>query len=413
MRAKIFVIVAFADSGIGKRLLVMFEKFPIDRYEIIVICMNNSIGIKTPLEFYSEGILIRDLKFYKTGSLRKVIKQVRPSILVIIAARHITERMIMIIGKQEKIPVIFIQHGFLTNPYDDTGKKVLSNDKLVFSFNNFKKYFYYFFLFIRDIIIGYFPYQASFKGIKYLSAFFLKLKMSVRYYEMGSERADFTILYSEHDKDFFLQRGYRKEQVEVIGMPIKIEKHDEISIPRNTKKTTILYIGGVVLDKFTDWGEESEELFLKKIKKICEENDFLFIYKAHPSQDIEKYCSKFKSEQIIFNTSANVNQLIEISDLIICQMSAALNYAISQYKPILIPKKNKNSVYVIEINKFGIGRVCDFNDLEEVILNFRNEVKVDIESYNKFIEYNIGKFNESYSDSLLKIFDSVASNFAE
>lgn len=406
---KLLVITGFASDGIGHRLNLMFNAFPKKDVDITTLCLNRIIGMKSSKEFLSGDYIIRDLSFYNTINLRKVIINHNPDFIVLIAARQIIDRLAIIVGQKEKIPVVFIQHGMIWNSYSDDGKSVISTDRIIVSYKNIYKYLQYLRVYFKSIIFPYFFSKIIIHELKYISRFVLKPKMNIRYYQVSDVKANHALLYSPYDKDFFKQRGYNDNQINILGYPSQQEKLSNVfSIPEVLlDQNIILYIGGLSLIKQYDWSETEELKFLTTIKKIVTEHNFIFIYKVHPDQSIDRYKMFSDNSKMFFLEKADLIKLIKDSDLIISQMSTVLNYAIVQNKPIIIPKLNKKTIYTVEYAKFNIGQVCDFSDLEDTILQYRKKVKINKLAYKKYIDYNIGKINHDYSKDILNFFKST------
>ena len=265
---KLLIITGFASIGIGHRLKLMFSAFPKNDFDITTLCLNRTIGMETPNFFLSGDYIIRDLSFYKTNNLRRVIIKHKPDFIVLIAARQIIDRLAIIVGQKEKIPVIFIQHGMIWNSYTDDGKNVISTDRIIFSYDNIYKYFQYIKIYLGSVIIPYFFSKTSIEELKYIFSFITKLKMNIRYYQIDGPRPDHILLYSPYDRDFFMQRGYTSNQINVIGYPPQQEKCDNpVPVSKDLlDQHTILYIGGISLIKHYNWSETEEIRLLTIIR---------------------------------------------------------------------------------------------------------------------------------------------------
>ncbi|HHX69828.1 MAG TPA: hypothetical protein GX708_17505 [Gallicola sp.] len=59
---------------------------------------------------------IRDISYYKTKLIRKVIEKEKPSIILIINLSFVFDRAIVKIAKKNNIKIVYLAHGSLTNP---------------------------------------------------------------------------------------------------------------------------------------------------------------------------------------------------------------------------------------------------------------------------------------------------------
>jgi len=63
-----------------------------------------------------ENLRIRDISYYKTKLIRKVIEKEKPSIILIINLSFVFDRAIVKIAKKNNIKIVYLAHGSLTNP---------------------------------------------------------------------------------------------------------------------------------------------------------------------------------------------------------------------------------------------------------------------------------------------------------
>ena len=77
-----------------------------------------------------DSLLIRDISFYDTIYIKKVIEEEKPDIILMINLSFVFDRAIVNIAKKSNIKLVYLAHGTLINPntYETASNKL---DKLI------------------------------------------------------------------------------------------------------------------------------------------------------------------------------------------------------------------------------------------------------------------------------------------
>jgi len=395
-RKKVLFFSGFFDDAMDHRLEKIIRDFPDDKIEMVFVHFNSisNPGFKIQSKF--NNLKCIDVKSYKTLNIKKVLNIEKPDIIITLTFMHIIDRIFITLGKIMKIHIIVFQHGNITIEQPNYKKwKVKSIS------SKFIKYFWFILIYIRSLL----PYLNNRK----LSFLIHLLKSPNRYIQYYSYFEDYDIvkvvLFGKYYEDFLMSLGFRKGNMFNIGTPMTENGVNELVFNSNQY---ILYLSdNCALSTLYGWSKEKERKLLQLLEQSGKNTGKRVIYRPHPLQGQSHTNEICSGIDVVISYTDKVANLVKHSFLVVGKVSAALNEAIYQYKPILLLKENDNIRYRFDYATYDIGYQCDFKTIGEVIEK-EEEIKVNKEIYDDFIEKFITFYNPEYSRDAYKLIRNLA-----
>ncbi|MCF3107520.1 hypothetical protein LL912_01890 [Niabella sp. CC-SYL272] len=290
------------------------------------------------------NLLMRDISYYNTKLIGKVIRQENPDVIVVLNLSFIFDRAVVNFAKRHNIKIIYLSHGALvdasnyTQYKDQLDKSIKSNRKRIFS----KKNFIY--------LLNYLHSQKGSKTISFLKLMNGIIKEPSRYLTFAKYDkeldVDRLLVYSKNDKKHLRDNmGFPDEKIKIIGTPEiaqffhekPIDKKDFLlSINQNPEINYAAYLddglaGGI-------WRTEDWYDHLDAINEILLKNKLHLIVKLHPRIDIKQHQGYTnKRNNIIFLQDVNFKNYILNSEFVINHYSSTAIYALLFHKKTLVP----------------------------------------------------------------------------
>ena len=306
-------------------------------------------------EYITDGILCRDIKYYKTKFLFNALKKINPDVIVTLNTTYILDRALVLACKKLNIKTIFMMHGdrSIGNEINTTINS--SNYSLKSKILKSKKYL---FTVIPNYIYSSWHYNKwniiMMKPIKVIWKTFKNPSLANFYPPFSNEIIhDKCLVYANKYISYYEKLGYNKSQIKVVGN----SQYDKLfqlikeSFPFNLMTNNVLNKFLVSGNKYAlyleDSIQEQENLrngigwsyqflgeHLESIANRLKKDNITLVVKLHPNTDLTKI-PKFNSD-IIFAES-DLEYLINYSVFCIGQYSTTINVAVILNKPILIP----------------------------------------------------------------------------
>ena len=328
-----------------------------------------------PQEEHIDGLHCRDISYYKTRLLYRVLKQEKPDCLVTLTTNNIIDRAKILAARALGIPSVFLMHGILatTGPAIDAQVEVLKPTMRRKRFSKIPKqlrymipnYFYSGFsensryLFTRE------PYRVILSTFRHPERW--------KFYPDPSPElhCDHALAWGNVYKDFLVNMyGYNRDAVVVTGHPpldkaclmLKHPPPDEEI--RGLKQQygidpsarVVLYIeGAFVYSGYQGWTRESLLEHLLEIAGLCAASGTHLVVKLHPSTKDVSWLKEGVQGQATLIQNADVEMLMWASECVIGHSSTLINSAIVLEKPVFIPRWGISQV--IPANFDGIAPV--------------------------------------------------------
>ena len=382
------------DKGY-RNFLRLNYKFNERGYETLLV---HATSFRHPIkdkEYLIDGLLIRDISYYKTKLFRNVIEREKPSIILIVNLSFVLDRAIVNIAKEKNIKIVYLAHGSLTNPAkfdkarENLDTKIKGNAKRIFSMKN---------------LYGLWNYIDSKKQKEKIPTFFKLIKgimahpaqyLTLAKYDEELD-ADLMLVYENKDKKLLVEKmNFSENKIKVVGNP---EITGFINLPILEKKkfagdigiqrdNYVVYLDdGLVANKI--WTKDEWYSHLISIAKVLEKKQMQLVVKLHPRVNLDEYSEFFIENKnlIIPIVETDFKNLLYHSKLVISHYSSTIVYALLFYKKIIVPKWAKNSMALTNKYPENIVVYC------ENIIKFEKEVdnseinNLDIENINIFLK---------------------------
>lgn len=384
------------DKGY-RNFLRLNNKFKESGYETLLVHATSFHHPIKDKEYLIDGLLLRDISYYKTKLFRKVIEREKPSIILIVNLSFVLDRAIVNVAKRKNIKIVYLAHGSLTNPTefdnarDNLDKEIKGNVKRIFSRKNF---------------FGLLNYIDSKKmGEKSIS--FIKLMVGIvkhpaQYLTLAKYDkeldVDLLLVYENKDKILLTEKmNFPANKIQVVGNP---EINGFINLPILEKKKFASSIGiqsgnyvvylddGLVANKIWTRGEWYEHL--TSIARILEKKQMKLVVKLHPRVNLDEHSVFFSENKklIIPILDVDFKNLLYHSEFVVSHYSSTIVYALLFYKKIIVPKWTENSKALMNKYPKNIVVYC------ENIIKFEQEVENseisnrNVESINAFLKEN-------------------------
>jgi len=358
-------------------------------------------------ERHVDGLPFRDISYYDTNYVFKVLERERPCAVILLNLNTITDRSIVLSCKQLGIKVIYLSHGSLS-VYEKIDDLITSGR--VYYFNNVIAR-------ARRTIFRVFPdYWYSkrrcggslFSVLRSVMMHLWNYGRPVRHFmfpQYNNELdADVCLVFSRNDFDVFTEyRGYPKEKIVITGNP----EYDEFFVDyerdkNNTKKNTkVTYVDEGSIDDILTIDEHIDAL--RDIQETAVKCGLQFEIKLHPrTYDRADTYRKALPRSVVI-TQIKFHSLFRDSRIVISQGSTVILYAMCMGIPVLVPRFGSFLKFPEYYRK---ETVMTCNNLHELELCMK-QPKINKQPYSDFLSRFI-----TYQDSmsLNRILESIKSH---
>jgi len=352
---------------------------------------------KTPREEFIEGILCRDISYYRTKYIYKVIKYIRPDVIVSLNTTYILDRTMVLACRNLGVKSVFLMHGDRPTTTDEI---IMEINAVKISFvDKLKKAGKYFTRVIPNYLLSSWNYNKL---------IFLKLiPFRVLWITFKNpNRSNLFPPYSQeiiHNKclvfankyiNYYQTLGYKTSQIVVTGnpkndylfnllqnnFPIENIKDQAVKSLIESGKKYALFLEESL--QYVGYAGFTYKYLFQETKEIAErlkKENLILVVKLHPSTDINKLPQE--NSDIIFSES-DLEHLIYYSTFCIGHISSAVNLAILLNKPVLSTKWGKNKSLPDYCVKHKVAK-------NWVKISDKLDLNTDTVAREKYIENNI------------------------
>lgn len=303
-----------------------------------------------------KGIHCRDISFYETKLIYKMLEQEKPDIIITLNTTKMLDRVITMSCRVLKIKSVYLMHGIR-----DLGD---ANDQLVAlmeqSYNSFLKKIKKAGKYFKIVIPNYLYTLAKYKPINIINFRFLKVIYS--YFKNPGKAFyfpdyrdelfnDLCLVYSANEGKYYERLGYGKQNIKIVGNP----KNDLLCEMIRNNRFTIDMLPEKVHDlvkegkKYAVYLEESfpeqnetggftanvRNKFIMECAERLKKDNLKLIVKLHPTTE-EKNINVSHDNCLIEKN--HLDPLIYFSEFCICSLSTTINNCVLMNKPVLMPR---------------------------------------------------------------------------
>ena len=315
-----------------------------------------------PQEEIIKGVLCRDVSYYKTRYIHKILEREMPKVIVMLTSFYILDRAVILSARALGIKTVFLMPGIRevdesyisTTEYETKFKKL---NKLGVMLDKLPKYFMY-------VIPNY-----LYSGLKYSNLFlfssepwkvlwelFMQPGRKILYPTPSHEiHCDKALVYANRYKQFFHEKyGYPLDKIEVTGNP-SLDPVAQLKRDNGVEETRESFLNeyGIAVDKpvvtylaspfveigYKGWTSENRVEQLKMFHRCCDQSGFHLVIKLHPATKdpaIFKLADEIAGITVI--SYIELSKLIYFSSAVIGHHSSTLLIPIVLNKPLFIPR---------------------------------------------------------------------------
>lgn len=405
-------IIGFDSWTLGSvhysRLVDDFKK---NGYELILIHIGSWGHQKNlPIEEIQDGLMIRDISFYKKLSLLEILKKENPSAILFLSTRAFIHQAVNRYAKLLKIPTIHLYHGLVNVQALDFGSNSGQRVSLTRQISLIKKRFTKnLFIILPKYCICLFKTQATFREwVEFVNEIFIKampLKSTLGYAPSDTS-TDVGCVYAPIDIEHMITHYHMsKDNVYAVGNPdlILFKLKDNVinyGISNKYKPLKkIMYIDTSLVEVgfcFANIDQFIDHIIQTQIQIKSQGYDFLI--KLHPAHYKNGVANKLISLNIdICDKDSFVDKLKECACVVTEPSSAAMIPALMSI-PLLLAKYGKLSKidYGVVLNSYPRSRIL--NDISKVDF-FVKELNVE---FNKEVihQWNTDNIGPLPSDKM-------------
>jgi len=312
-----------------------------------------SFNTPHPKEEVLEGIQCRDISYYNTRSIYKMLEMERPDVIITLNTTQILDRVFKMSCNKLGITSAYLMHGIR-----DFG---LSNDVVIDmlekSYNSLpkklKKSGKYFFIVIPNYLFSLMKYNPSnlvnFRFLKVIYLYFKNPGKAIFYPRYCDEIVDDKCLvYCENDINYFNKIGYDTDRITVVGNPkydrlLEMLARGEFSVDLLPESVRSLVRSGkkyaVYLEEafpeqnnMTGFTSELRDRFIEDCAERFERDGFTLVVKLHPCTKPETIRASHRN---CILEKGYLDELIYYSEFCMSSMSTTINNCVLMDKPVL------------------------------------------------------------------------------
>lgn len=334
-----------------------------------------SLRLPCPKEEVLYGIECRDISFYRTRLVFKILKQERPDVVLTLNARTLFDRALILACRKLNIRTVFLTHGIVTSLENPEGsvkdyEKTMNN--LRFMIPRAGKY-------LKFILPNYF--FSIWKSTGSLKSLWRGFNVAMAYAKNPGRTVielpaidevvhDSHLLFSAHGAEAFRKQGYPKDRVFAIGNPkyddllvrLKQSSLDVSDLPDPVQKLVAAKrpYALVLEDAFPEsirmggWTPEYRTLWLKQMALDLKKQGFELVVKLHPST-IRSSIKLDPNLALIFQ-DADLDALIYFSAFCIAHISTTVENCVLLGKPVVTPRWGLSKNIFDYFVRLGVSR---------------------------------------------------------
>ena len=345
-------------NGVGN-FTAIDKRFKAKGHNTMLFHIGSFRNPNTPPEEIIEGVLCRDIFYYKTKYIYQALKILNPDVIISLNTTYITDRALVMACRALKIKSVFLMHGDRATTNDEIiAESKAINFSLIFKIKKSIKYIKYvipnYFLsswYVNELnIIKMIPLIVLFKT-------FITPNISFIFPPFSQEALhDKCLVYSNKYLGYYQKLGYTESQIIVTGNPKNDYLFDLINYNFPTDNIRDINIKKLIVsgNKYALYLDEAlqvvnhsgytYEYFFKELNNIAirlKDEEIELIVKLHPSTDIDKFPKEKKHFSFY---QSYLEYLIHYSTFCFGHISSAVNVAIILNKPVISTKwgRNKN-----------------------------------------------------------------------
>ncbi len=298
------------------------------------------------LEKSIDGLKIRDIAYYKTMFIKKVITIEKPDVVLILNLSFIFDRAIINLTKQAGIKSVFLAHGKLIDPdaaldgENNLNKTIKGKISRIFRKKNL--------LVLLNYVSSLKSYQRITKLFRTLSGTFINPAQFLTFPRYNNELdADLILLYTAKDRDLYVNHfHFPSSKVKVVGNPeISSFVNEPLLTETEIKRK---YIGketgdyALYLDdglaNVNMWMNDQWYEHLLEVKELARNSKMELVVKLHPRIGLQEHQRFFDENGIRAFGNVDFKNIIYYSKVVISHFSSTIIYALLYNKPILSPR---------------------------------------------------------------------------
>lgn len=376
-------------------------------YKTLLVHIDSWLSKKYVKESNMLDLQVRDISFYQTNRISKVLDIYNPVCVIILNLSFLLDRAFVIECRRRDIKIIYLSHGMLTSVDQlENTKKVLDKHLRKTVRRKFSKKNWY-------SLLNYFEAHRSLTVAYKLIVNLIRSPSEYTVFPRFTEEllVDKALVYFVNDyKLLTMKYKFPKDIVKVVGNPELDSFFNYNAIPRadflnsinlNMDQEYVLYMeDGLVQDNLRsaeDWYE-----FILDIKQILSEYGLQLIIKLHPRSD-GMHDMFFKNNGIFYYLNLSMEDAIHHSKFVLSHSSSTIVYAIIMGKCVKSPR-------------WGMSKGLPINYPEDVVSYYHkkedfirgiDDVSINIDSYHKFLQESIGTVDGNSIDKIIAEIDST------
>tara|TARA_B110000046_G_C13008672_1_gene405631 strand:- start:454 stop:1665 length:1212 start_codon:yes stop_codon:yes gene_type:complete len=392
------------DKGY-RNFLRLDSKFKAKGFQTLLIhTASLSEKVDSP-EKQIEDLTLRDISFYKTKRLKKIILKENPSAIILLNLSFILDRVLVQICQDLGISVFYLAHGKLI-VVDNLGdvKAALGKSSL---FSKIKK----------KNIFSIYNYILGLKSLSEIGTFFKKLiKNPTEFMILPKycKELDATKSFVYYESDYELMTntfGFPKNKVQVVGNPeldeffnTEIKNKDtfcseELNIKSNTY---VAYIDDGMPSTF-GWDNEKWFEFMAEINEILKNKSLQLVVKLHPRREVELLKPFFEENNITYFQDLDFKNYLHHSLFVICLYSSTIVYALILNKKVKSPRWGLSEGVLKQYPEDVIEYYSDKKTFETRLLN----VDVNESLIQNYVQDSVGAVDGKSVD---RVVDEIIKN---
>jgi len=389
------------DKGY-RNFLRLDVKFKEKGYDTILLHTSSLIDKDVVAEKQIEGLKLRDISYYRTKRLKKMILKENPSIIIMLNISFIIDRAIVKICKDLNISVFHLSHGKLIPKESiDIVKSAVKKSSKGNLLSKISK---------KNIFAGY-NYFIELKSIKKIASFFIKAVKNPMEYTLfpkfSSElEVKKSLVYYPSDYDIMINEfGFPKDMVKVVGNPELDIFYNSIIIDRELFLSEYL---GTISNKYIayiddglaliyGWDTNKWLLFLKDLNETLKSKELKLVIKLHPRREITDCIDFFEENDIKYFYDIDFKNFIHHSLFVVSHFSSVIVYALLLNKKVKSPRWGLSNGLEEKYPQGVVYYYYDKQDFKESIFN----LEVETGLIQKFLLDSVGEVNGTSIDKII------------
>ncbi len=304
-----------------------------------------------------DGLLCRDIRYYKTGLLYKALEKIKPDVIVSLNSSDLLDRTLILACKNLHIRTVFMMHG--DRAVGDGIQSVIAStanklNRLTYKLQKGKKYLG---KVIPNYLFSLLKYNKSYlnglHACRVIYSYWQDFASAIYFPKYSEELLhDRCLIYSNRYIPYFRKLGYPEPAIKVVGNPAhdtlfnRIKNSDfshnqlpaDLSALLEQEKRYALYLEDAFVEqKYSlEWTNEYRNQHLTDIAKVLARKGYELVVKLHPSTDLNQVV--VNGSNVKLYQAADLDALIFFAEFSIGHISTTINRAILLNTPVVIPQ---------------------------------------------------------------------------